>query len=294
MNKFIDVEAVVEKKSKITHSILKHTNLLSYLKKIIHQEELNDFFTTNEHLKGLDFIDASLQRLQIQPIIKGTHNLPDKEANTIFVANHPLGGPESLGFIKAVSENYAKNLKFLVNDSLLGVKALHEYFVPVNNLGGKAISSQTFMTLDEAFEQQNPLLIYPAGLVSKFKKGDTVYDAPWKKTFISKSIEHNIDYITPVHISGKLSNFFYSLAWISRNVLRQQKIGLETAYLVDEMMKYQQKNYTLTFGKPIPMDGFAKEKNKENDTYNAQLIRSHVYRLEYDENTYFDLDSLKK
>ncbi len=282
-NNIIDVEQVIKSKSENWHKFIKKVPfLMSYIKKIMHQKELNEYLAGIPGVEGLDFVDTSIKFLNLHSEVYGINNLPEKNKRVVFVANHPIGGAESLHFIKAVADNYNPKLKSLSNDILLGLKPLQPLLVPVNNLGGKGFevyTEQNYTTIDEVFASDESILIYPHGLVSKKKKEGVPYDGEWKKTFLSKARQYKRDYICPVHISGKLSNSFYRKAWISKNIFGAKKMGIETFYLVHEMVKQKAKNIDITFGETLPIEAFGDNKNKRNDNTNAQLVRDYVYTI---------------
>ena len=47
--------------------------------------------------------------------------------------------------------------------------------------------------------------MFPAGLNSRKRKDGTIHDLPWKKTFISKSVEYQRD-VVPIHFGGRNSD----------------------------------------------------------------------------------------
>ena len=119
------------------------------------------------------------------------------------------------------------------------------------------------------------MLNFPAGLCSRKIKGEIV-DLEWRKSFISKAVEHERN-IVPVHISGRNSNFFYNLSNF------RTKLGIKTNfemfYLVDEAFKQKNKNITVTFGKPIPYTTFDKSLNAKDW---AKKVRNYIYTLPED------------
>jgi len=114
-------------------------------------------------------------------------------------------------------------------------------------------------------------------LASRKTKGK-IRDLEWKKTFISKAIKYNRD-IIPVHISGRLSNFFYNFANVRKFL--GIKANLEMLYLSNETFKRKNKRFEITFGKPIPYGTFDKTMNHYDW---AQKVNEHVYLLKDDKN----------
>ena len=65
--------------------------VLSYLKRIIHVDELNGYLSRHGHLQGVDFIDAVLNDMKVKLEVTGIENIP-MESGCIIASNHPLGG----------------------------------------------------------------------------------------------------------------------------------------------------------------------------------------------------------
>jgi hypothetical protein len=243
----IDVEKVLFSKN----PSLKRTTprlLINYLKKIVHQDELNDFLKTSGHLKDADFIKAGLDYFKIEYKVFGSENIPSS-GRYIFVSNHPLGGLDGLVFIYELSR-YFKDVKFPVNDILMNITNLSGIFLPVNKHGSQ--DKEAVRMIEEAYASSCQMLYFPAGLCSRKKKG-IIKDLKWHKSFISKAIQHKRD-IIPAYFSGRNSNFFYNLSNV-RNFLGI-KSNIEMLYLADEMFKQKNKKILLVFGERISWQSF--------------------------------------
>ena len=55
--------------------------------------------------------------------------------------------------------------------------------------------------VEAGFSSDNHMLMFPAGLNSR-KQNGVISDLPWKKTFITKSVEYHRD-VVPIHFSGQ-------------------------------------------------------------------------------------------
>lgn len=83
----IDIDKILrEKAPKKSKYIPKF--VVSYLKHIVHQEELNVFLRESKDKVGVDFLKACLEFLDANIVVKGEENLP-KEGLYTFVSNHP-------------------------------------------------------------------------------------------------------------------------------------------------------------------------------------------------------------
>ncbi len=266
--KFIDVEKAIASKSPKLLKFLP-AFILRYIKRVLHEDELNDANNRFSEYYELDFVNAAIKEFGVNIKVIGEENIP-KEGGIIMAANHPLGALDGVALMKVVGE-YRKDIRFLVNDLLLAIKNYGQLFIPVNKHGRN--SAEYIDMIDKVYSSTYCLLIFPAGLVSRRQKGKVVEDLIWKKSFISKSVQNKKN-IVPVFIEGRNSNFFYNLAYWRKKI--GIKANIEMFYLVDEMYKQKGKTLTFIFGKQIPWQTFTPDKPYE---YWAGKVKSHVYAL---------------
>jgi putative hemolysin len=247
-----------------------------YIEKIIHQKELNEILPQISHLYGLDFIRKGLDLLGITIESEGKENVP-RDGKYIFVANHPLGGPDGLVFAKEVGDIFP-DIKFIVNDILMNLKNLDPIFIPVNKHGKQ--SSEYVRRIEDVYQSDAQILNFPAGLCSRKVKGKIV-DLEWQKSFINKAKKHQRD-VVPVHISGRNSNFFYNLANLRAFI--GIKSNIEMFYLPNEMFKQREKKIVITFGKPVSYKTF--DRRYKPQVW-AQKLKNHVYQLKEDKEADF-------
>lgn len=262
----IDLDKVIKEKSPGLNKFLPGF-IKSYLKRIIHQDELNVYIKNFGHLVGIEFIDASLKKMEIKFEIEGLENIPKKE-RCIVASNHPLGGLDGVSLMLVISK-IRSDIVFPVNDILMNVKNLAPLFIPINKHGSNA---ENIKIINDTFGSDKLICYFPFGLVSRKRKGK-IMDLNWKITFITKAKRFKRD-IIPTHISGRNSNWFYNLSNFRKAV--GIKANLEMLYLVDELMKHKGQTIKFTFGKPIPYTTF--DKRYKNDEW-AELMRQYSYKL---------------
>jgi putative hemolysin len=266
--KLIDVESVLYSKNPAIRKVIP-SFVINYLKKIVHQEELNEFLRQYGHLKNADLIYAGLQHFKIKYSVSGSENIPSG-GRQIFVSNHPLGGLDGLVFIYELSK-YFSDIKFPVNDILTSIENLDGIFLPVNKHGAQG--KEAAKRIEEAYASDSQILYFPAGLCSRKKKG-IIKDLVWHKSFITKAISHKRD-IVPAFFSGRNSDFFYNLSNI-RNLLGI-RANIEMLYLADEMFRQKDKEIRLVFGEKISWQTFDKTKTPPEW---AEWVRGKTYNLE--------------
>lgn len=243
--------------------------VFAILKRLLHQQDINDFIHRYGDRKGLDFSDAILEYLRVDYRVEGEENLPAPDGRYIFVANHPLGGPDGIILISFLGTRY-RSLKFPVNDLLLNLKNLNNIFLPVNKHGAQ--SREAARAIEAAYASDAQMIMFPAGLVSRKQKG-RIKDLAWQKSFITKALQHHRD-IVPIYIEGKNSDFFYNLANFRKRI--RLKANLEMLFLPSETFKQRDKRFTLRIGRPIPWQQL---NDGRKPAEWAETLRETVYAL---------------
>ena len=266
--KEIDVENVLYSKNPALKKIVPKF-FVNYLKRIVHQDEINEFLRECSHLRDADMVNAFLTKFEIKYTVSGIENIPEK-GRYIFASNHPLGGLDGLVFIYELSKHFP-DIKFPVNDILTNIENMSGILLPVNKHGSQG--KEAARMIEEAYSSDSQILYFPAGLCSRKKRG-VIKDLTWHKSFISKAIQHKRD-VVPAYFSGRNSNFFYTLSNIRKFL--GIKANIEMLYLADEMFKQKGKEISLTFGKPIPWQIFDKSRSAPEW---AEWVKSKSYELQ--------------
>ena len=238
----IDVAKVLESKApglarKLPRFVIK------YLKRIVHEDDLNHIIPTYFHLPPYEFIKGALGYMGVSYHATGLDKI-DPNGRYLFASNHPFGGMDGMMLAELISTHLG-DVRFISNDILMVVEPLRPIMIPVNKHGRQ--SREGADAFNAAFNSDIPMLTFPAGLCSRRIKGK-ITDLEWKTNFVKKAIASERD-IIPVHCEGKLSNFFYNLSNIRKRL--GVKANLEMLYLVDEMFKQKGKDFNITFGAPI-------------------------------------------
>lgn len=246
--------------------------LVRWLKHIIHQDEVNAYLWESRHLSGTEWLEECVRYLDMTLDIEGQENLPAADDGRLytFVSNHPLGGADGVALGAIIGRHYEGRFRYLVNDLLMNLPGLAPVCIPINKTGSQ---SRGFPAMVESgFSSDNHMLMFPAGICSRRQDG-VVCDLPWKKTFITKSVEYKRD-VVPIHFGGQNSDFFYRLANISDRYVKKMNIAM--LFLVDEMYKNVHKTFRVSIGKPISWQTFDKSRTA---TEWAQYVKDRVYEL---------------
>lgn len=266
--KFIDVEKVIAERNP---SVLKWMPrpVLSYLKNMMHQEEMNDFLELHKDKKDHEFCQAVVDYMNLTIEVIGLEKIPTDE-RIVLVMNHPLGGMDAMILITALQER-RKDLKFIVNDLLMALTNMSGMFVGVNKIGNQ--KSGTRERIYDLFESDDCVCVFPAGLVSR-KVNGVIQDLEWKKTFVTNAKKFNRKVI-PIYIEGHLSKFFYNLSNFRSKL--GIKVNLEMLYLSNEMFKQSGRHIKFVVGDAIDPAILYNAEKTEHEI--AQEIRGIVYDL---------------
>lgn len=266
--KLVDIEQVVRqklgKKTKYLPAFL-----ISYLKRLIHQDEVNEIILTAGDRTGVDFLESCMQQLDIHLVVEGEENLP-QEGRYTFASNHPLGGLDGIALGYLLGKHYDGKVKIVVNDLLMNLQGLAPMCIPVNKTGRQA--KHLSQLLQEGFASENQIMVFPAGICSR-KIDGVIQDIPWTRTFITKSVETGRS-IVPIHFEGRNSNFFYRVANFSKAL--GLKVNLAMLFLADELFKNKHQTFRVKIGRPIPVSTFDDSKKQ---TEWAAYVRGLVYKL---------------
>lgn len=243
-----------------------------WLKKIVHEDEVNKFLWESRSLSGTEWLTECVRYLKMDITIEGVENLPKKDDGKFytFVSNHPLGGQDGVALGSIIGRHYDGKFRYLVNDLLLNLPGLKPVSVGINKTGHQ---SRNFpLMVESAFQGQNHVIMFPAGLNSRENHG-VIHDLPWKKTFVSKSVEYQRD-VVPIYFSGRNSERFYRIArWQKRLGL---KVNIAMLFLVDEMYRNVGKKFTVKIGHPIPWQTFDRSRTPQEW---ALWVEDKVYEL---------------
>lgn len=242
-------------------------SVIRFLKRLVHEDEINAYLSKG--YEGVDFCEGVVNELGVKITVVGLENLPE-DGRFTFVSNHPLGAIDGVALGGIIGRKYNGHVKYLVRELLMNLKGLAPLCIGINKFGGQ--SRELPRQIKEAFNSDNHIIMFPAGLCSRLINGQ-VHDIPWGKAFITKSVQSRRD-IVPVHFIGENSPRFYRIArwckWLGI------KFNLAMLLLPDEMFRSRGSHYIVRFGKPIPYQTFNRERTPLQW---AQWVEDAVYQL---------------
>jgi putative hemolysin len=264
----VDIDALFRKKNPGLYRWIPGF-LLRWVKRTVHQEEINGALERNKNYRDAEFAEhIILDELGARINSSGIHNIPSS-GGAIIAANHPLGGLDGM-ILMVEASKVRKDVRVIVNDILTALPNFGDIFIPVNKIGSKA--KESLQRVEDAYASNKLVLVFPAGLCSRQING-AIRDLDWQKSFISRALKYNLP-IVPTYISGENSNWFYSLANFRKFL--GIKANIEMFYLPDEMFRQKGKEVHMTVGKPIPASTFDQ---RHSQAEWAQMVKDFVYQL---------------
>ncbi len=263
----VDIDKVLRDKNPRLHKLLPRF-LVSYLRRIAHEDDINHILTNFSGLEPVEFIRSALGYMRISYSSIGAGRL-DPADRYIFASNHPFGGLDGLMLAEELTRRFGET-KLVVNDMLMNVKPLAPIFIPINKHGRQ--SGDYARKFREAFASPCQIATFPAGLCSRRINGK-IQDPKWKNNFVKMAVDSKRD-IVPVYFEGRLSNFFYNLH--SARTFLGVKANLEMLYLVDEMFAQGGGNFRMVFGEPVKWEEIAAGGSTEHW---CGVIRTKAYNL---------------
>lgn len=242
--------------------------VVSYLKRIVHEREINEIIALGWELPPREFIHLVFERMQIRYTVEGLDRL-DPRKRYLFASNHPFGGMDGMMLADELIGHFG-DVRVVVNDLLMNIAPLSPLWVPVNKHGAQnAAYARRF---DEAMFGELPVLTFPAGLCSR-RHGGVVADPEWKTSFVKRAYASQRE-IVPIFVEGELSDFFYRLSNLRTRL--GVKFNIEMLYLADEMFRQRGRSFRIRVGDPIPAEELAACGSLREQT---EYVRTKTYLL---------------
>jgi len=240
------------------------------LMRVLKLNKINALYDDIKELKGLDFINAIFDKLNIDFEIpeEDLKRIP-KEGAFISVSNHPLGGLDGILLLKLILEQRS-DYKVLASFLLQNIAPLQDYLITVNPFENKKELASSISGLKNALtylKEGHGLGIFPAGEVSIYHDNRLIVDKTWDETAL-KLIYNAKAPIIPIYFHAKNSRLFYFLSKI-HPILR-------TAKLPSEAISKRRKTIKVRIGKPISV----KTQNEfANHNMLGEFVRKKTYIL---------------
>ena len=196
-------------------------------------------------MDGREALESISRLLSVKLEIRGLERVP-RDGSFLILANHPTGITDGIALYDAVKTVRPDTLFYANSDAQRVCPRFDDVLIPVEWVLAKRTRERTRVTLkmtDEAFEQNRPLAIFPAGRLARMRDDGNLTDPEWMPTAVSLARKYELP-IVPVHVSGPYAFWFHTFSKFSAE--------LRDITLFHELLNKQGKTYKLTFGPLIP------------------------------------------
>lgn len=223
---------------------------------------------------SFDFMRYTLNALKVDYTLgRGTTESIPQRGPVVIVANHPLGAIEGVILADLVG-SVRQDVKVLANQMLKRLPEISDLFIGVDVFGGqnaKKTNSSAIREANQHLAQGGVLIIFPAGEVSTYPKGDSqLSDIEWRNS-VAKFIRYSEATTVPIFINGKNSNLFYKAGHVHPL--------LRTAMLGRELLNKHESQIEISIGDAIP---FAELAAFEKDKDLVNYLRLNTYLMSSD------------
>lgn len=248
-----------------TPAFLRHL-ILAFLSRVLHLHQIERFLSAHADLKGLEFIEAVFEELDVGYTVSDKDRLRiPREGKLVCVANHPLGALDALAVLKAVGD-VRRDVKIVANDVLLSIEQLHELLLPFDIFRSRP-QKERLKDIGDALMQDEAVIFFPAAEVSRLTWSG-IRDKKWMRGPIHFAQKYGAP-VLPIYVHGRNSLLFYIISLIYK--------PFSTFLLAREIFAKRGKTIALTIGDPIPESAF--RHSLISIGRQTRLLRSHVYRL---------------
>jgi len=238
---------------------------------VLRINKLNRLYDEISHLQGMDFIDALIEKLQLEyEVNEDELELIPKEGAFITVSNHPFGGIDGMLLVKILSK-YRPDIKVMSNFVLNKIKPVSMYMLPVNPFERRKEAASSLHGVKLALEQLQSggvLGIFPAGEVSSYNEDNYgISDREWQYPAMRMIKKARVP-VVPVYFQGSNSRIFHILGLIHPT--------LRTVRLPAEVFNKKHKMIRIRIGSPVSVkeqDGFS-----DISTF-GRYLRAKTYAL---------------
>jgi putative hemolysin len=203
-------------------------------------------------LGGREAMDYASSLLHLQTAVRGVERVPRK-GRFIAVVNHPTGLADGLPVYDVLKPIRPELLFFANSDAQRVNPRFDEVFIPVEWVEEKRTRERTRLTLEraqKALAEEQPLIIYPAGRVSRRMREGFPTDPPWQTSAAALARRHHAP-ILPIHLSGPRSTLFRAFDRISRE--------LSNITLFHELLNKAGKRFEMNIGPLIPWEAVGRD-----------------------------------
>lgn len=243
------------------------SGLLRLLERIVHADELLDFFDQHGDKRNWEFIQAVFDYLHVSCVAPPEHlkKIP-AQGRLICVANHATGPLDGLVLLHAIGQ-VRQDVKIVLTDILAGLDNLSDLFLLYDQYTSR-LQKQNIAAIRQAILAEQAVIFFPAGEVTKLS-WHGIRDRVWQAGAFSLAHKYRVP-ILPVAIHARNSFLYYLIALLHRHA--------STLLLSHEMFRKRSGTISITIGDLLPPD-YICSKGLTDATTQADYVRIQVQNL---------------
>ncbi len=240
--------------------------LLRTLERIVHIDELSQFFELHGDEKNWDFINSAFEYLDFAYTVsdEDRRRIPP-EGRLICVANHPQGALDGIIMLHLIG-TVRKDVKVLLTDLLAKLENLTDLFLLFDQYA-TGLQKKNILAIRQTLLEEHGIVFFPAGQVTKLTRRG-LRDQDWMTGPVSCARKYHAP-ILPVAIKAYNSRLYYALSPLNRH--------FATLLLSHEMFRKRGARIPVRVGNLIP-DSVFLESDADIATQ-SQLLRDHVHAI---------------
>ncbi len=240
--------------------------LLRTLERIVHLEELHDFFARHGEKTDWQFIEAVFDYLDSSYTVpdRDVHNIP-AQGRLICVANHATGPLDGLILLHLIGR-VRQDVKIVLSDVLAELEQLRNLFL-LYDLYTPQLQKQNILAIRRALLDEQAVIFFPAGQVTKLS-WHGLKEQDWQLGPVSLARKYHVP-ILPVRLHARNSQLYYLSAILHRN--------FSTLLLSHEMFRQRSHVVPVTIGHLFPSDHFRIP--QADIPIQTDILREYVHQL---------------
>lgn len=232
------------------------------LKPLLGEGQINIFLDANKARTGYSFVKSMLNYLLVNIKVQKNELLHIPAiGRVIIIANHPLGGLESLALLQSISE-IRKDIKIASNSFLSQLQPIENLLISIDKTNTQTYKNST-KSIYKALEQEQIVVMFPSQTVSRADIKE-IKDLKWESSFY-KIASKTKSTILPIYIKAKNSDSFYLMSRLHKSI--------STLLLPNELFHSFQKNIEFKIGKQIPYLSY--HNPHLNIKQNIKILKKH-------------------
>ena len=195
-------------------------------------------------MRARDVFDFVSELLSLKLVQTGHENIPTS-GRFILAVNHPTGIADGFAVYDALKAVRPDMAFFANRDAIRVAGRLNEMVIPVEWVEEKRSrerSRETLRSMVDAFKKDKAVVLFPSGRLARMTENG-LRERPWMPTVINLAQKYDAP-ILPLHLTGRNSRLYY-LFWRLSDELRDMT-------LFHELLNKKGREYSMTFGTPIP------------------------------------------